>query len=257
MIDSLVRMYSQVYKNIHSLRRNTFRLSDILIWPMIFLFTLTFFATYMGSNTVYLNMIILGMMGWRMIYFLNLEMVSTFVEEYWSKSLAHLLISPVSRLELAIGSAASGFIKGAFVIATYLIFTNILYGFSISDWGTFAVAIFFMAVIGFSMGLVTLGLGYYWKEEAFNIAFIWPDVIVLLSGVYFAPESVYPPAILPLINMLPSTQAFNLLKSMVGVGHADLPLLAILSSAWLVGAYLFNGYMYEKARRAGKLTRLG
>jgi ABC-2 type transport system permease protein len=257
MIDSLTRMYSQVYKNIHSLRRNTFRLSDIIIWPMIFLFTLTFFATYMGSDTVYLNMIILGMMGWRMIYFLNLEMVSTFVEEYWSKSLAHLLISPVSRLELALGSAASGFIKGTFVIATYLVFTNILYGFSVSDWGTFAIAIFFMAVIGFSMGLVTLGLGYYWKEEAFNIAFIWPDVIVLLSGVYFATDSVYPPYALPFINMLPSTQAFNLLKSLVGAGHADLPLLAFLSAIWLVGAYLFNGFMYGKAKRAGKLTRLG
>jgi ABC-2 type transport system permease protein len=257
MIDSLVRMYSQVYKNVHSLKRNTFRLADVLIWPMIFLFTLTFFATYMGSDTVYLNMIILGMMGWRMIYFLNLEMVSTFVEEYWSKSLAHLLISPVSRLELAIGSAASGLLKGVFVIFTYVVFTGMLYGFAIPDWGMFAVAMFFMAVIGFSMGLVTLGLGYYWKEEAFNIAFIWPDVIVLLSGVYFTVESVYPESILPLINALPSTQAFNLLKSMVGIGHPDIPYLALLCGIWLIAAYLFNGFMYEKARRAGKLTRLG
>lgn len=257
MIDSFVRMYSQVYKNIHSLRRNTFRLADVLIWPMIFLFTLTFFATYMGTDTVYLNMIILGMMGWRMIYFLNLEMVSTFVEEYWSKSLAHLLISPVSRLEIALGSAASGFIKGVFVISTYVLFTGILYGFSVPDWGLFIIGILFMAIIGFSMGLVTLGLGYYWKEEAFNIAFIWPDVIVLLSGVYFSVDSVYPSWLLPAINLLPSTQAFNLLKSMVGIGHADMPLLAALCAVWLVAAYIFNGFMYEKARRAGKLTRLG
>jgi ABC-2 type transport system permease protein len=257
MSDSMVRIYSQVYKNIHSLRRNTFRLADVLIWPMIFLFTLTFFATYLGSDPVYLNMIILGMMGWRMIYFLNLEMVSTFVEEYWSKSLAFLLISPISRIEFAIGSAASGFMKGIFVILTYVVFTNMLYGFVVPDWGTFAIAIFFMAAIGFSMGLITLGIAYYWKEEAFNVAFIWPDVIVLLSGVYFTVESVYPASILPLINALPSTQAFNLLKSMVGIGHADIPLLALLSAVWLIAAYLFNGFMYEKARRAGKLTRLG
>ncbi len=257
MLDSLERMYSQVYKNVHSLRRNTFRLADVLIWPMIFLFTLTFFATYLGSDTVYLNMIILGMMGWRMIYFLNLEMVSTFVEEYWSKSLAFLLISPISRIELALGSAASGVLKGVFVIFTYVVFTNAMYGFEIPDWGLFAVAMAFMAIIGFSMGLVTLGIGYYWKEEAFNIAFIWPDVIVLLSGVYFTVESVYPPELLPLINALPSTQAFNLLKSMVGIGAPDIPLLAALSAAWLAAAYLFNGFMYEKARRAGKLTRLG
>ncbi len=257
MAEALTRIYSQVYKNMHSLRRNTFRLADVLIWPMIFLFTLTFFATYLGSDPVYLNMIILGMMGWRMIYFLNLEMVSTFVEEYWSKSLAFLLIAPISRIEFAIGSAASGFIKGVFVILTYILFTNMLYGFTIADWGAFALAMGFMASIGFSMGLITLGVGYYWKEQAFNIAFIWPDVIVLLSGVYFTVESVYPEQVLPIINALPSTQAFNLLKSMVGIGYADIPLLAGLCTIWLVAAYLFNGFMYEKARRAGRLTRLG
>ena len=257
MNESIERIYSQIYKNMHALRRNTFRLSDVLIWPMIFLFTLTFFATYLGTDTVYLNMIILGMMGWRVIYFLNLEIVSTFVEEYWSKSLAFLLISPISRLEFALGSAASGLIKGAFVVLTYIIFTNIMYGFVVPDWGTFALAMFFMALIGFSMGLVTLGIGYYWKEEAFNIAFIWPDVIVLLSGVYFTVESVYPPEALPLIYAIPSTHAFNLLKSMVGVAQADVPLLALLTAFWLAAAYLFNGFMYEKARRAGKLTRLG
>ncbi|MFH0884820.1 MAG: hypothetical protein V1861_03865 [Candidatus Micrarchaeota archaeon] len=44
---------------------------------------------------------------------------------------------------------------------------------------------------------------------------------------------------------------------MVGVGHADLPLLSLLSAIWLVVAYVFNGFMYEKARSADKLTRLG
>ena len=84
MYGPLSRILSQVYKNINTLKRNSFRLADILIWPMIFLFTLTFFVTYLGSDKVYLNMIILGMIGWRVIYFLNLEMVSTFTEEHWS-----------------------------------------------------------------------------------------------------------------------------------------------------------------------------
>ncbi len=257
MIDSLTRIYSQVYKSFHTLRRNTFRLADVLIWPLIFLFTLTFFATYLGSDVVYLKMIILGMMGWRMIYFLNLEMVSGFVDEYWSKSLAHLLISPISRFELAMGSAISGFLKALFVICIYLVATHMMYGFSVPDWPTFAIALFFFAMIGFSMGLVTLGLGYYWKEESFNLAFIWPDVIVLLSGVYFSVDAVYPGWILPAIKLLPSTLAFDLIKSMVGLATPDIPLLAMLSVLWVLAAYLFNGIMYEKARRAGKLARLG
>ncbi|MEW6722472.1 MAG: ABC transporter permease [Candidatus Micrarchaeota archaeon] len=257
MIESLTRIYALLYRSAKSLGRNTFRLADVVLWPMIFLFTLTFFVTYLGSDQVYINMIIMGMMGWRMIYFLNLEMVSSFVEEYWSKSLAHLMMSPISRLEFALGTAASGMLKALFVIATYLVATNVLYGFTVPDWPSFLLALFFFALIGFSMGLITLGLGYYMKEEAFNIAFIWPDVIVLLSGVYFSVEAVYPEWLVPIIRLLPSTQAFELMKSIIGLGRPDMFLLAATTAAWVGIAYVFNGRMFESARKAGKLARLG
>ncbi|MFN7990561.1 MAG: ABC transporter permease [Candidatus Micrarchaeia archaeon] len=257
MHESVSRIYSQVYKSTRTLRRNPFRLADVFIWPMIFLFTLTFFAKYVGSEQTYINVIILGMMGWRMIYFPNLEMVSSFIEEHWSKSLAHLIISPITRLEFAIGAAISGFAKATFVILIYVLATNLLYGFTISDLPVFILAIFFFALIGFSMGLFTLGFAYFNKEEAFNVAFIWPDVIVLLSGVYFSIETVYPSQILPLIRLLPSTQAFELLKSTVGLGHPDIGLLVATTVIWLAAGYLFSGYMYGKAKREGKLARLG
>ncbi|MBI5228361.1 hypothetical protein HY988_07240 [Candidatus Micrarchaeota archaeon] len=257
MAEFLSHIYSQVYKSMNTLKRNPFRLSDVLIWPLIFLFTLTFFVSYLKAEKVYLEIIILGMMGWRVIYFLNLEVVNSFVEEHWSKALPHLMVSPITRLEFALGSAVSGVIKSIAVIFIYVIATYLLYGFVIGDWLTFAIAMFFFATIGFSMGLVTLGLGYYMKDEAFNLAFIWPDVIVLLSGVYFSVEAVYPAFMLPYINLLPSTQAFYLLKSMVSPVTANIPLLALLSALWLVAGYLFNGFMFDRARKDGKLTRLG
>jgi ABC-type polysaccharide/polyol phosphate export permease len=257
MAGSLTRILSQVYKNLYSLKRNSFRLADIFIWPMIFLFTLTFFVTYLGTDKMYLNMIILGMIGWRVIYFLNLEMVSTFTEEYWSKSLPYLMASPISRLEMALGSALSGLIKAIIVVFIYLIMTNILYGFVVTDWALFIIAMFFMAIIGFTMGLFTLGLAYFMKEDAFNIAFIVPDVIVLLSGVYFTIDSVYPAWVIPIIRLLPSVHAFDILKAMVGIGQVEPIMLIATSACWLAASYLFNGWMYERARKAGKLARLG
>ncbi len=257
MNPTLGRIYSQVYKNLMSLKRNTFRLADIFVWPIIFLFTLTFFATYIGSDTQYLQAIILGMMGWRMIYFLNMEIVMSFTEEYWSKSLPHLLISPISRLEFAIGAAISGLIKGLFVIVFYLIFTHFIYGFNVTNWPVFALAIGFFALIGFSMGLFTLGFAYFAKEQAFNVSFIWPDVIVLLSGVYFSVDAVYPSYLVPFVKLLPSAQAFELLKSTIGLGTPNVPLLTVLTAIWLVGAYFSSGYLYDLARKRGKLTRLG
>ncbi len=257
MTDFFLHVFSQVYKNLNSLKRNTFRLADVLVWPMIFLFTLTFFVTYLGSDKSYLYVIILGMMGWRVIYFLNMEMVSSFTEEHWAKSLGYLFAAPISRVELAIGSALSGVLKSIFVLIVYLVLTNLIYGFVVLDWGVFLLGITFLAISGFTMGLFALGLAYFMKEEAFNLSFIMPDVLALLSGVYFAIDKVYPAWLLPIIRMLPTTQAFELLKSTVGLGNPDIVLLVATSIGWLVLAYLFNGFMYEKARKEGKLARLG
>lgn len=257
MNDSLSRILSQVYKNVNSLRRNTFRLADVLVWPMIYLFTLTFFVTYLGSDRSYLYVIILGMMGWRVMYFLTLEIVSSFTEEHWSKSLPYLFAAPISRMEFALGSALSGVLKSIFVLIIYLVLTNVIYGFAVPDWTIFAIGIFFLAVSGFTLGLFALGLAYFMKEEAFNISFILPDMLALLSGVYFSIDAVYPAWLLPVIRLLPTTQAFELLKSSVNLGHADLAMLIATSAVWLAIAYVFNGYMYDRARKEGKLARLG
>jgi ABC-type multidrug transport system permease subunit len=257
MIDSLSRVLSQTYKNISMLRRNTFRLTDVLIWPVLYLFTLTFFVTYLGSDQPYLYMIILGMMGWRVMYLLNQEMIVSLTEEYWSKSLAHLFASPITRMEFALGSAISGIMKSLAVLAIYLVLTYFMYGFMVPDWGIFILGISFLALAGFTMGFFILGFAYFMKEESFNLSFILPDVLALLSGVYFSIDRVYPGWLVPAIKLLPTTQAFELLKSSVGLGHPDMPMLFITGFAWLAIAYIFNGFMYEKSRKDGKLARLG
>ena len=116
---------------------------------------------------------------------------------------------------------------------------------------------FFLALAGFTMGFFILGFAYFMKEEAFNLSFILPDIFALLSGVYFSIDKVYPGWILPFIKLLPTTQAFELLKSSVGLGHPNIPMLFMTGIAWLIVAYLFNGFMYEKSRKDGKLARLG
>jgi ABC-type multidrug transport system permease subunit len=255
----LERIYSQIYKSRVSIKRNSFRLADLTIWPLLYLFPLTFFVTYMGSDDSFLHLIIIGMIGWRMVYFINHEMIGLYVEEYWSKALPHLMLSPISRLEYSIGAAFAGLLKGSFVTVLYLVLTYFLYGFWITDWGTFLLGMFFLALVSLILGFFLLGVAYYIKskEDAFSVGFIIPDALVLLSGVYFSIESVYPEYLLPFIRLLPSTHAFDVLKSILGFAQADIPMLVATTAVWLVIAYMFNTYMFELARKNGKLTRLG
>jgi ABC-2 type transport system permease protein len=253
------RIYSQVFKGYVSLKRNTFRLTDIFVWPLLYLFPLTFFVTYLGTDKEFLHLIIMGMIGWRMVYFINHEIVGQYIEEYWSKSLPHLLISPITRLEIVAGAAVTGIFKTAFVTLMYLVITFFLYDFYIADWAVFLLAMFFLMIVSLSLGLFILGIAFYIKikGDAFNVAFIIPDAIVLLSGVYFSIESVYPEYMIPYIRLLPTTHAFDLLKSVLGFAEANLTMLALTTAIWFLLAYLFNGFMYNRARKEGKLTRLG
>ncbi len=70
-------------------------------------------------------------------------------------------------------------------------------------------------------------------------------------------SAVYPAWVIPFIRLLPSVHAFDLLKAMVGIGQAEPVMLVATTAFWLAAAYLSNGWMYERARKAGKLTRLG
>lgn len=252
------RIFSQFYKNLHGIFRNHFRLADVFLWPIIYLFTLSFFISYANLDSIYLNIIVLGMIGWRAIYFMSAELVSSYMEDYWSKSLALLHISPISRFEFALGSSLSGFFKTLIVIVLYFIVATNLYSFSIVRLDLFLIGLFFLIICGLSLGLLVLGLTYENRESAFSLSFLIPDVVALISGVYFSISEVFPPAVSSLLKFLPTVHAFNAIKSASGTYFEfDFFYLILSSVAFLIICERVNLFFYLRAKKSGKLGRFG
>lgn len=252
------RIFSQFYKNLHCVVRNHFRLSEVFLWPIIYLFTISFFISYAKLDSIYINIIVLGMIGWRAIYFMSAELVSSYMEDYWSKSLALLHISPISRFEFALGSSLSGFFKTLIVIILYFIVASSFYSFKIVHFDLFFIGLFFLIVCGFSIGLFVLGLTYENRESSFSLSFLIPDVIALISGVYFSLGDVFPSEIAALLNLLPTSHAFNAIKSASSVQFAfDLPYLFFSSIVLLIICERINLFFYLRAKKSGKLGRFG
>ncbi len=252
------RLYSQFYKNVLGIFRNHFRLTDVFIWPIIYLFTLSFFTSYAKISPEFFNIIILGMMGWRAIYFMSHELVSSYMEDYWSKSLALLHISPISRLEFALSSSLSGILKTIFVIFIYFLITSYFYSFQIIHLDYFLLGLFFLIVCGFSIGLLVLGLTYVNKESAFNLSFLIPDIIALISGVYFSVDAVFPSSLAAILNYLPTVHAFNLIKSAsTAKFNFDISYLFLSTIVLFLICQFVNGYFYQRAKKQGKLGRFG
>ena len=249
------RSYSQAFKNMKLLFKNGFRWFDITLWPLILLFSITFFVSYLQSDHRILSMVILGIMGWRAVYHVQMEIASNFMEEHWSNSLTHLFITPVRTIELVFGGFLSGVVKFAMVFLMYYAVAFAVYGFVLPDLFLVLTAFFFLLVFGISLGMVTLGLMFLFSSNAFSLSFTVPDVFVLISGVYY-PISVLPGPVQAFALLLPSAHAFNLLKSTLGFAQYDLPALVITSIAWLVVSYLFVSMAFSYAKKAGKLVRV-
>lgn len=254
---SLSRIYSQVYKNAKLLTSSPFRWADVIVWPFILLFSITFFIQFSGADPRFMAVVILGMIGWRAVYFFQMDIVTTFMDEYWIKSLPHLFLSPLRTWELVIGGSISGFVKFVFVMLVYLLLSGLIYSFYVPNLATFAIALFFLGLFGISIGMISLGLTYLYKEDAFSLAFIIPDLTVLMTGVYFDVNTVLPQPLLTIVQFIPSTHAFNLLKSMVGFGAVDYPALIATCILWLVIGAAFNNWAFNRARKNGKLAKLG
>ncbi len=251
----LERAYSQGYKNFRLLFKNPFRWFDVSVWPLILLFSLTFFISFLGSDREILLLVVLGVMGWRAVYHAQYEVANNYMEEYWSNSLTHLFITPIKPIEIVFGAALSGVFKFFLVFLLYYTVAFLLYGFVVPSLGLFLIGAFFLFFFGLSLGMVTLGLMFLFTSEAFPLSFSLADVFVLISGAYY-PISVLPEAVQRFSMLLPSTHAFNLIKSTVIAVSVDWVFLVGLSVVWFALAYFFLNFAYAKAKKTGKLVRV-
>lgn len=252
---NLLKIYSQVYKSYKTMFKNVFRLFDVTVWPTIQFFAFTLFIGYFSKNDpAVFGVVLVGLMGWRVFHHMHLEMVSSFMDEYWSGSLAHMIISPISRTEYVIGSAISGIVKSLFVIALYTVLAGLIYGqwFGIEQVPGIALGLVMIAGFGIATGMITLGFSYIYNEDVYTSAIVLPDIMVLLSGVYY-PITIFPDALQWFARILPSTYGFEALRGNAG----GLILGAGLLILWIAIAGVSLGWFYNRARKNGRLAKLG
>lgn len=251
----LQRTYSQAYKNFKLLFQNPFRWFDVTFWPLILFFSITIFATYLEKDPKIIELVVMGLIGWRAVYHPLMEINTNYMEESWSNSLGHFFITPIKPIEIVLGGIISAIIKFLAVFAMYYAIAFFLYGFYFPDLGLFLIAIAFLFLFGTALGMIILGLMFLFASDSFSLSYTIPDIAVLVSGVYY-PITLFPLPIQLFALIFPSTQAFNLIKSMLGFGETNWPLLIGLTILWLAATYFFMIFLYHKAKKTGRLVRV-
>jgi ABC-2 type transport system permease protein len=175
------------------------------------------------------------------------------MDNYWTGMIEHVMISPLRWWEFILGGAVSALLKILVIAVSFLGLGQVLFGFraGLDTLGGFLAC----AACGLVLAVFSLGVAFLKRGDAFAFIFAFPDVVAVLSGVFY-PVSVFPRPIQAFAQILPTTHAFDLLKATLGMAQArPMAFLATLLP-WLLAGILFTEWALARARRSGRLVKM-
>jgi ABC-type multidrug transport system permease subunit len=247
--------FALVQKSLRTAVAEPFRLFEITVWPVTFFLSVTLLASFLTKDKSLIAVIVLSTFGWRAMYQFSNEICDLYRTDFWGSCLEHLLLSPVTTGDFVLAGTVIAAAKLAFSIALTLLLASVFFPLPPINAGVFLLALLMLSVFGIEVGVLFLGLNYFFDEKFFALSYAISDVLAVLSAVFY-PLAFLPAWLLPVSMMLPSTHAFSLIKSSYGIEPFN-PVLAVLTTVlWGVGAVVANKWLYARARKDGRLLKL-
>jgi ABC-2 type transport system permease protein len=240
---SFTRIYAMALRYLYLLRRSPMRIIELIYWPFMNLAVWGFITVYLRSNTfgiaqaagLFLGAVVL----WEILIRSNLGMTVTFVEEFFSRNLGHLFISPLRPYELLVGCMVTSLVRTVVSVLPAALVLIPLFGYSIFGLGAPLIAFY----------LIRWGLA----AEAFAWAAMF--AIMPIAGVYY-PVAALPVWLQPAAWCLPSAYVFEGMRAIVleGVVRTDYLLIGLgLDLFYLALGIAVFQLTFRVARKRGLL----
>jgi ABC-2 type transport system permease protein len=251
-----------IRRHAYVLWRSPHRLFDIAFWPLMDIILWGSLGTYVarqepdsGAGAVYL---LAGILLFHVLYQVQISISTGFMEETWSRNLLNVLTTPVKELEYVAGIASFGLVKLILALITLSVTAFVCFGFELSSigWGLVPIA-GSLIILGWAVGLFTIGLMLRYGQSAEILAWGINFVIMAISGV-FNPIDALPAVLQPVAAVLPSTHAFEAMRDILDGRPLpwDEVAAALIGSTIALGAGIaYATWMLRVFRRRGFVTR--
>lgn len=260
----LRRIWGLVLRNIYLHRRSLPRLMEIAFWPVMDMMVWGFVTVWMqrsGANLPRLLEYVLGaLVLWTLLYRAQLGVTVAFLEDIWTRNFVNIFVTPVRLDEIFV---ATGVLSAAKALATAAILVPVawgLYGCDVTVAGVTGLgAMVILLGMGWAVGLFTTALIFRYGHASEALAWGIPFLIQPLSAVFY-PVDVLPPWIRPVSWCLPSTHAFEALRSLLVRGQAaplELITGALLLVPWSLAAIWYFRTKFREVRELGILAKAG
>ncbi len=267
MSGSARRVWGLMYRHLALYRSSWPRLVELAYWPtlqmLIWGFTASFIATRgIGSNggTVAAASLLGGVLLWEVALRSQMGVAISFLEEVWSRNLAHVFVSPIRPWEMLAALVGMSVLRMFTGVLPAILLAWLLYAFNLFAVGPVIVLFFAnLMIMGWwvSLGVLSLIL----RHGAGAEALAWSVLFGLtpFSAVFY-PVAVLPAAIRPIALALPSAHVFEGMRAAIATGTIRWDHLAWafgLNILWMaLFLWVFSG-QFRRARQGGALLNIG
>jgi ABC-2 type transport system permease protein len=183
-----------------------------------------------------------------------------FLEEFWSRNLGHLMMSPLRPAELVAALILVSLIKLAVAMVPVALMAYLFFSFNLLSLGVGFAALFAnLTIMSWSMGLVAAGVVLRWGLGAESFAWLVAFVLLPLCCVYYHVTTL-PGWLQPVALALPPSYVFEGLRAIVLHGSFEVQYMVkalVLNLAYFaMGAAAFAFFLH-RARVHGSLVQMG
>ena len=261
------RVWGLMYRHLALYRRSWPRLLELAYWPtlqmLIWGFTASFVASRANLNnggTVAAAALLGGVLLWEVALRSQMGVAISFLEEVWSRNLAHVFVSPIRPWEMLAALVGMSMLRMFTGVLPAILLAWLLYAFYL--FGVGPVIVLFFAKLMIMGWWVSLGvLSLILRHGAGAEALAWSVLFGLtpFSAVFY-PVAVLPAAVRPIALALPSAHVFEGMRAAVATGVIRWDHLAWafgLNIIWMAGAILVFAGQFHRARQGGALLNIG
>lgn len=263
-MQSLQRVYAMVLRHTYLIRKSWVRIVDMAYWPTMNMVLWGFIAQFFATNSSYIaqapGLLISALLLWETLFRGQLGFALAFLEEFYSRNLGHLFVSPLRPYELVLAMTIVSLIRAAIGVGTATLLAAVLYHYSIFDMG-FALIGFFanLFVTAWAIGLMVCALVMRYGLAAENFAWGLIFVAAPISGVYY-PISVLPSWLQNIAWWMPTSHVFEGMRGVL-LDH-DFRWTQFYQALGLNALYMCAGIAlflasFRGARERGMLLQMG
>ncbi|MPZ92325.1 MAG: hypothetical protein GEU68_11935 [Actinobacteria bacterium] len=259
---SWMRIRSIARRHYYVMLRSPHRLFDVTIWPLVDVVLFGSIGAFIAGNesagAQAFGYLLGGVVLWHIIYQAQIAVSTGFLEETWSRNLLNIMITPVKEWEYVAGTALFGLVK--LILGTGLVAVTalLLFSFDVTELGLGLIPIgAILLTVGWLIALFVIGFVLRFGSGAEALAWGIMFVVMPLSGVFY-PVDALPDVIRPLALVLPTTYAFDAMRTLLDGEGLDWGTIGIATASTLVltvAALMFLVKMLRTFRARGFISR--